>query len=158
LSITGTGTNLAVYGGQIQLAGGALWANGVGSKFYAVCYGMVTNADAQQLSVKLYPGTGDILETAIVATPTINTVYKLSGIFTQTNQSGAGSIRIKHSYADAATANTKVMQVQKVMLEPIIGLPELALSDANLLTWCDNNIPTWFDGTMNRLGGLGWLR
>jgi hypothetical protein len=56
-----------------------------------------------------------------------------------------------------ATALTDYWDCAKVVdLNDFLPADMLALSDAALKVWCDNNIPVWF-GVAAKSGGLGGL-
>jgi hypothetical protein len=71
-----------------------------GNKIYNIVRARVTNANATQLNV-------EVPSYVVQLTPAQNVWYNLSAV---TNAS-TGTIRIIHRYADAATANGKVMEV-----------------------------------------------
>lgn len=95
LSNTGDGTQAYSYLQQ----GTAV----IGDVYFISFRARVTNSDCTALACNRPYGTG-----FSVSTPTINEWYILAGVVTADQTAG---IRIVHTYADAATANGKVMQV-----------------------------------------------
>lgn len=122
----------------------------------------VTNSDCTGLSTRMSGSTGgSSIPVGTVAIPAINQAYRVSGIATIDGaQTGKVRVILRHAYADAGTANGKVMIAREVMSIDISTLPAeiQAMSDANIKAFCDT-IP-WFDGTMSggSMGGIGGLK
>lgn len=111
LSITATGSY--AYGSTSYVTSLAA-ANG--KKIYIRAKCKVTSANCTNIFVNMTGSTGGNVLNFSQTTPTQNTVYTVSGIIT-CNATMTGNIKIefRHSYADAATANGKVMEAQNVM-------------------------------------------
>lgn len=143
LSITGTGT--AQFPQTRQTLGIACQT---ARKLYIRIKCRVTTTDATSLFMQVTGSVGGSNLTVYnQATPTQNQWYTLSGIATLTDQTGSVKLAFGHGYADAATANGKVMQVEGlpngVMTIDVDTLPAhlQALSDADLKTYLDANYP-----------------
>ncbi len=142
LSNTGNGGNATAYVEDIN--------TGVrisGHKYYARASMMAVDPACNRLILLIAGGT----TTINTDTPTSGVWYTVSGVGTAASSSNS-IIACQHRYADAATANGKVMKAKEVIvidLTNILPADILALSDANLKAWCDLNIPYWFDGTAN---------
>lgn len=157
LTITGSGASVGAYAKQTTTA---LLATG--SKIYMRMKARTTNAVCTYLRLRAIGSvtTGSNIVVGAQASPVQDTWYTMSGIFTQTVETGFVQVQCYEYYADAATATDKVLEVQEVFVfDCTSGLPAdiLALSDANLKAWCDLNIPAWFDGTLcggKRIGGM----
>jgi hypothetical protein len=133
-----------------------------GKKVYIKALIKVTNVSCGNIRLQITGSTGGVTVTLKdISSPVNGTQYSLSGIVTF-NETYSGNVRVTgtHVYADAATANGKVMEVQEVMGIDISTLPAeiQAMSDANIKAFCDT-IP-WFDGTMSGgvMGGIGGLK
>jgi len=81
-------------------------------------------------------------------TPTQNQIYNLSGVFT-VSPSFTGNLLFLfvHRYADAATANGKVMEVQEVMAIDLTA--RFGAGNEPSLADCDKRYANWFDGTQH---------
>lgn len=89
----------------------------------------------------------------IVGYEYLSCVFTITTASLNTNDHFAG-IR---SDADANWVPIKAMKIRVIDLTLYLPANLLALSDADLKTWCDLNIPNWFDGTLSggrRIGGL----
>jgi hypothetical protein len=119
--------------------GGSIFANN--QTYYVRMRARVTNSDA----VEMFIGHGPSA-IARITVPIINQWYQVTGVVS--NPSNA-ELRIYHSYADSATANGKVMEVQYVSvinLTQIFGTgnePTKEQMDALLSAYPNS----WFDGT-----------
>jgi hypothetical protein len=85
------------------------------------------------------------------ATPAQNTWYTVSGVASPTDQSGLLRVILEHKYANNSEGNAQILECQEALcVELTACLPAwvLAKSDADLKTWCDANMPIWFDGTV----------
>ncbi|WP_434351029.1 hypothetical protein [Trichococcus flocculiformis] len=118
-----------------------------GKKYYAIAKVRVTNANCT--SLKLDFNNGSVLQMfSSFANPVNGTWYTLSGLITATNTSNLSDVRVSHLYADAATANGKVMEVQYAALINLTATfgagkePTLAEMD-RLMARFPNR---WFDG------------
>jgi hypothetical protein len=123
----------------------------VENKIFIKYFARVTNSSC--LVFRLYVGgtTGGI-ETLVktINTPTANIWYEISAILiTPADFTGNYSIRIYHNYADAATANGKVMEVKEVLA--------IDITNTDMATWTADQInaaiPYWFDGTKGTEAG-----
>lgn len=111
LSITATGSY--AYGSTSYVTSLAA-ANG--KKIYIRAKCKVTSANCTNIFVNMTGSTGGNVLYFSQTTPTQNTVYTVSGITTcDATMTGNINIEFRHSYADAATANGKVMEAQNVM-------------------------------------------
>ena len=109
LTITGTGTSGAVV--CAQSTSSALASN---KKFYISAKLKVTNSNCTGIFIRANgTTTGSILTVNNFNNPVINTEYTLSGIYTVTTQTGNLLVQARHSYADAATALNKQMEVRE---------------------------------------------
>ena len=160
LVVTGDGSDVNARGSQNT------GINFIASrKYYFLAKVRVTNANAVGVAVALRSG-GILGATPGVVTlnnPTANQWYTFSGIANNIAEVGAIYFQVRHFYADIATANGKVMEIKEALaaeITTILSPDVLALSDANLKTWCDNNFPYWFEGTLNggTFGGIGGLK
>ena len=88
-----------------------------GKRVYFICKAKVTNSNALNILVQAQGSTGGVATTFITqASPVNGTEYQLSGIYTfDASKTGNIMCYIIHQYADAATANGKVMEVQNVL-------------------------------------------
>jgi hypothetical protein len=123
-----------------------------GDKIFIKFRSRATNSNATTLVAYLYGTTGGSNYSAVtpVLTPTQNTWYPLSGIVTLT-AAFTGFVRIApvHSYVDAATANRKVMEIDGTNGNGVICVnltkdypsQVATMTDAELKTWADANIP-----------------
>lgn len=152
LANTGAGTASAGVAGNVT---GTTISNGV--KVYAKVKYRVTNASCTVLRFT-WNGTSNNPDSwnqniANVNTPTQNAWYYHSGVATLATTNNTGFVRIvpMHFYADAVTANGKVMEVQYVLaidLTAAFGAgnePTAAEMDAILANYDATN--SWFDGT-----------
>lgn len=78
-------------------------------KVYFIAKARVTNSNA--LSIQVYTSASSGSNPATQNTPTINNWYILSGVNTISDNDGAIAVFVSNTYADAATANGKVMEV-----------------------------------------------
>lgn len=150
---TGSGASPTIYR---PIASPAIASN----KYFVRCTVRVTNDACAGLYFGLQPTVAGSNTSVPQLTPTQDQWYVMSGVLTASADS-AGDMRIRcyHNYADAATANTKVMELKEVLVfDCNAQLPAdiFALSDANLKIWCNANIPAWFNGTIcgGQLGGM----
>lgn len=95
--VTGNGSALEPYAYKAQTA--AI----VGHKYYVRLKAKVTNSVCSVIKLQ-YGGVTQFM----VTSPTIDTVYDVSAVITAT--STAAELYLRHSYADAATANGKAMK------------------------------------------------
>ncbi|MDD4157756.1 MAG: hypothetical protein PHY08_14430 [Candidatus Cloacimonetes bacterium] len=80
----------------------------------------------------------------------------LSGIRTAASDKSTGFIRVQDSNA-SGWADVYVKEFMGIDLTIVLPADILALSDANLKTWCNHNLPCWFDGRLSggSFGGIG---
>lgn len=107
----GVGANASAY----QLTG--LDSTIVNRKLYFKARIRVTNANCTQCQLELQPSsTGTNYSLLVQVTPVQKQWYEVNTIVTTpTGKTGNYRIRALHAYADAATANGKVMEVQDVI-------------------------------------------
>ncbi|HUM44861.1 MAG TPA: hypothetical protein PKI14_18095, partial [Fervidobacterium sp.] len=109
----------------------------------------VTNNDCDRMRVWIRStgGSGDSSYT--ITAPVANQWYSLA-IILDSQATHAGNFRLlfAHEYADAATANGKIMEVQEVMVIDLIthGLENKTYEELNQM------FPHWFDGTKSTVG------
>lgn len=131
-----------------------------GEKVYVRAKSAVTNAVCTSFGLYIHDGVNFITAIEVQRTPTQNIFYPLSGLYLFTANISNLVIRLRHVYADPATANGKVMQSQDVIGIKVSTLPiEIQnMSNDDLKAFCDA-IP-WFDGTMagGKFGGIGGLK
>ena len=116
----------------------------VGKTVYGRFRVRVTNALCAYAS--FYVLTPDVRFVGQIISPVENTWYELSGLVVTPGTGTMGTMVFIHGYADAATANGKVMEVQEVMLIDLTAL--FGAGNEPSAAWCDANFPTWFDGTI----------
>lgn len=111
LSITGTGTDATPRASQNI---GVVVAS---KKIFVRALMRVTNANCTSININITPdGTGSDINASSQASPVQNQWYILQGVITEgSNWTGNVLLRLRHNYADAATANGKVMEVKEVM-------------------------------------------
>jgi hypothetical protein len=118
--------------------------------FYIISKVRVTNSSCIALSYDLQEYTGTTYVKSHTATiqnsPVSGTYYNASARIALSS-SGFDTLwlRIVNSYADTATANGKVMEVQNVMAIDL--LTTFGLGNEPTTAQCDSMFATWFDGT-----------
>lgn len=133
------GSALARFGRQI-----GTWA--LGKKVYAKFRVRVTNSNCNKMYLQLKNTgiTGVNRASFQVDNPISNQWYPFSVLGTGDGTSAMWLAGI-HEYADAATANGKVMEVQEVLA---IDLPALfGLGNEPQIEFCDAMFANWFDGS-----------
>lgn len=125
----------------------------VGKKVYIHFKSSVTNAvcGSMRYCLKDVMGNDISAENRAISSPTQNQWYTTGGVLTINNLGDAGNIRVQptHNYADAATANGKVMQVQEALaidLTTIFGAG-LEPTAAQMDRWLEIFSAGWFDTT-----------
>jgi len=124
-----------------------------GKKVFMRARVKVTNEVCDNIVLLATPNiSGSSVTVAYKATPSKDAEYFLTGILTvPSGWSGDLRFRVQSSYADAATANGKVMKVQCALAIDLTSAfgsgnePTAAQMDA-LLSFYPNS---WFDGTVN---------
>jgi hypothetical protein len=116
----------------------------INNKFFYMAKVKVTNSNAEYIKLECLNATTTD-STVRIDNPTQNTLYKLYGIFTYNSTSG--NFRVREFYADAATANGKVMEVKDAVA---IDLTALGL-DTLTKEQCD----FMYDHYINGLQGVG---
>lgn len=140
LSITGDGTNAA--GIAVNLT---TIASLVDKKIYGKCIVRVTNSSCTAIRMYAYNGAGTVT-LQIISNPVQNQWYAITGIAVQTSIGTQNlDIRIYHQYADAATANGKVMEVKEVMAIDLTST--YGKGNEPNKAECDSLFDTWFNGT-----------
>lgn len=139
LSITANGMSTAPLSSQEIVP--TILAN---KKYYIACRAKVTSGSCSAIRIRCTATAGTAINVASVTTPTRDVIYALSGIMPITNQTGALRVQFPHYYADNATANGKVMQVQEAFA---VDLTELfGAGNEPEVADCDN-IFKFVDGT-----------
>lgn len=138
LSITGNGGS-----GSPGFAQSITVPASVGRKIYYRAKLRITNSSCSGLTIYL-KNESDVDVASPVQfqnAPTINTWYE-KGIILTTTSTSYSSIRpyARHSYADAATANGKVMEVQNVFAIDLTAT--FGAGNEPTKEWCDANL-TW---------------
>lgn len=117
----------------------------VGHKYYLRFNARVTNSSCE--SIRAYIGE----QVTVQSSPTINKWYELSTVFDA--DAAANYVYVYHYYADAATADGKVMDVRYALAIDLTatfgaGNEPTATQMDDLLSGFDNS---WFDGTFKSL-------
>jgi hypothetical protein len=104
-------------------------------RMYVKALVRVTNTSCQSLTLECNPSTSGSTGLArTIATPTQNEWYAMSGVATLASN-GVGNVRIvvRSTYADSATQNGKVMEVQEVVCIDVTnyGRPAAYLDGSN---------------------------
>ena len=139
LTITGNGVTANPYASQAL-------AMVLNHKYYIRSKMKVTNASCNQIRTRFAGGSGEL----IVTSPIANQQYSMSMVLTSLDSVNYTNA-VQHTYADAATANGKVMEVQYVLcidLTAAFGAgnePTAAEMDAILAYYANS----WFNGTVN---------
>jgi hypothetical protein len=147
LSITGNGTGTQPQAIQTT---GATWTEG--NKIYVKVKYRVTNSSCLGMKISLFGSTsgGGIVHTD--ATPTINEWYTASEVAELPAGSGYIKVIPYHVYADAGTANGKVMQCQYAIaidLTDIWGAGcEPSKEEIDLIVYNQSTPTQWFDGSI----------
>ncbi len=116
----------------------------VGNKLYIKCKRRVTNTVCSGLELYAYAGSSVDINTR--NTPTQNIWYTDSGIITEpVGWTGAINVYVQHNYADAATANGKVMEVKEVMAIDLTST--YGKGNEPTIAECNSLFDTWFNGT-----------
>jgi len=139
LSVTGDGNGNSPY---CYKNTGIAAANG--KKVFVSLKYKVTNSSCQKVQIQVKGLTsGSVL--VDILSPTQDTLYTFSRLFTMVNPVGNIEIRIVHYYADADTANGKVLQLSEVMAIDVTTLYGKGneLNEAD----CRAKFSTWFDGS-----------
>ena len=114
-----------------------------GKKIFIKARARVTNADCMQIRMYSYDGTTIVIAKDI-NNPVQSQYYNMYGIVTLVSDNNYG-VYFYHQYADAATANGKVMEVQEVMAIDMTaeGLDSLTAEEMNA------RLPYWLQYGMN---------
>lgn len=140
LSITGSGTLATPRTHQLI----TLLAN---RKYYIRLKVRVTNASCT--SINAYPNGGSTPANMSVTNPVQNNWYILSQVFV-IGATNDNAIYITNNYADATTANGKVMEVKEVLA---IDMGDSSANELYNLTATQMDTRFhWFDGTKSTLG------
>jgi hypothetical protein len=96
-----------------------------------------------------------------IPTPVQNQWYFVSAVGVS-NFGIIPALFISQEYEDASTSVGKVLEIREccaIDLSVVLPADILTLSNNDLKTWCDVNIPNWFDGTLSggKFGGIGGL-
>lgn len=117
LKATGSGSN-SICGAQNTTSVEAT----TGKKIYIVCKARVTNSSSTTMHIRIDGSVSGSSSVFAQASPVQNQWYTLSGVAALSGLNGNIQIVIRHGYADAATANGKVMEVQEVMAIDLTSL------------------------------------
>lgn len=145
LSITGTGASASPEANQntnLDCAENKI--------IYAKCLARVTNAVSSAMRIVIFGTTGGAALLTAQTSPVQNTWYTLSGNLTLTAAfTGKVQPDVYSMYADAATANGKVLQVKKFILLDLTSIFGAGLepSAAQVTRWLDIFSAGWFDTT-----------
>lgn len=147
LTVTNSGSNLYGYGRPVIVD---LVASG--HKIYTRAKCKVTNSVCSKIEIFLTGTTGTYTAAATQNNPVQDTVYTVSGIGTE-NADFTGRLRVvfSHHYADASTANGKIMTIEEpiaIDLTELFGAgnePSAETMDAILAStgWYDNIVPAY---------------
>jgi len=149
LSVTGNGTTAYIVGKQTTSI-----AVAPGNKMYVKGLARVTNSGCPNMYLEIDGSTGGDERSIARSNPVQNQWYPLSNVLTQAADF-TGNLVLKpwHTYADAATANGKVMEIKEVITIDLTAL--FGAGKEPNKAWCDTNIhAAWFDGTANS-GSMG---
>jgi hypothetical protein len=119
-----------------------------GQKIFVRAKVRVTNDACLSFRLGLFPSGGGGSNITLVENPVINQWYTMSHIFNIGTTTGGEIIpEIYNIYADAITANGKVMEVKEVMAIDLTahGLDSLTVDQ------CNQRFPYWFDGTKSTI-------
>jgi len=118
-----------------------------------------TNSLCAYARIQAVGTTGGLTVTAnSITSPIQNVQYNLSGIaILDATHTGNLEVKVLHSYADAATALNKVMEVQQVLAIDLTSLFG-AGNEPQTTQQCDEMFSSWFDGSirmnLNRYNGM----
>jgi hypothetical protein len=156
-------TGWLAYGSTISAANNILTVTGNGGGVYPQAYQIVpnkavnghkiygrfrfrvTNPVCIRVTLQIYKNGGTPIGNARNS-PVQNQWYPFSSIFTQTQDGDLTHVMLQE-YADAATANGKVMEVQEVLSIDLTTLFESRGLTIPPLATLDALFATWFDGT-----------
>ena len=146
MSVTGNGASAAP---QIQLPAKKL---ATGKKEYWKVFAVrVTSNLCSQLRCQLYAG---LLNNIDITNPVQNQWYMFAVLVTGNSTTDATAyvpMYLRHAYADAATANGKVMEVQEVMGIDIDAHPSLSSLTADQINAA---VPMYVDGTKSAFSSV----
>ena len=154
LNITGSGTSTTVVAEQVQINSITPL---IGHKVYGKIRFRVTNSNCTNIGYQIDGSSGGTNNYFVnVTNPVQNNWYQSSGIAT-VGSDFTGNVRLVllHIYADAATANGKVMEVQQVLVIDLTSL--FGAGNEPTTQQCDEMF-SWFDGSirmnLNRYNGM----
>lgn len=128
------------------------------NRYYIRANILITDAVCLKIWAALDTEHASSMQTAQTNTPTQNQWYSISGVITWTNNYETETLRLqaRRQYADATTANGKEMKIKELLVVEISTLPTevQALSSADLKTWCDINLPYYFNNNLAINGNL----
>lgn len=111
----------------------------IGNKIYVKGLVRVTNAVCLNIYIVIDGTTAGTNQTYVFPTPTLNQWYPISVIFTvPADFIGNYRAYFQHEYADNATADGKVMEVQNFITIDLTT--EFGAGNEPTLSWCDANI------------------
>lgn len=132
LTVTATGSNLYVHTEQSNVTSYVS-----GKKIYLKVLFKIINTQCLSVETRI-SATGMALQLKeLVANPVNGTIYSIGKIFTLPS-GGSGNIKfsITQRYADAPTANGKVMEIREVLIVDVSS----RTVDEQTLAWCDANL------------------
>ncbi|MGC7873916.1 hypothetical protein ACPUYX_20805, partial [Desulfosporosinus sp. SYSU MS00001] len=136
LSVTGTGSfqNFFAYSSTSINATDT-------HKYYVKAKMFVTNNISTSISIKLDTSSASSYIVNSINSPVQNQWYTLSGILTWNGGYNTQPLRVLpyNTYADATTANGKVMQVQQVQVIDLTAT--FGAGNEPSQAWCDANLP-----------------
>ena len=155
LSVTGNGTSAVPRTYQTTN-----FAAIVGNKIYVRAKVRVTNANCSSIQIQIQGSTGGGAVTVVEQTsPVQNTWYPLTGVgILPSGTTGNIFVVIKHNYADAATANTKVMEIDGANGNGVLGIDLTARLGAGNEPSAANaalRYPSFFDATKSTFMDAG---
>jgi hypothetical protein len=138
--ITGDGTSLASRLKQVQ-------AITTGTVYYLRATVNVTNSVSTQIILSWYNGAAT-QTVYTLTTPSINKLYTISGVITATNTDAAAYVQVVQVYADAGTANGKVLNVREFIA---INLTSLFGAGAEPSVSACDGLFNFTDSTLSRV-------
>lgn len=113
-------------------------------KYYIECIAKVTNSVSTAIRIRCTATAGTSISVSTVAAPMQDVEYKLSGIMTITNQTGALEMQVVHYYATSDAANNKVLEIKRIFSIDLTDLygsgNEPSATDcANIFKFVDGN-------------------
>jgi hypothetical protein len=144
LSVTGTGTNATISAYQ-----NTSYALNVNNKYYFRFKVRVTNSSCASIRVSYDGTTAGSESTDLTLNSPVENEWYTRSVVDKVPANATGNVRfyLQHVYADAGTANGKVMEVQEVLAIDMgadASNPLFNLTAADM----DKLFPAWFNGTI----------